>query len=535
MLIKRLTLTLILGVCTLTASLAQDSLLLRDYAFVRRSDPWLNGSNAAALTRFAHGNIAAAELSLTKGKGGFTDYYDAPDALLADAGVESYCRLSSRAVVYGAMSYNNFTGRDMAGSAFIPGRHLPFDIVEDSLTNTGTKHRDTYRLSGGVGYSVAGGIAIGARLDYNAANYAKYKDLRHKNKLMDMMLSAGLYLPLGTAVQIGANYLYRRTTESLQFSTYGKNDRTYMSFINYGPYIGTVEQFGSNGYTDKSRAMPLVDDINGIAAQIGAQLSAFSLYNAFTYMRRQGYYGRRSPYTITYTNHRSHIYDYAASLAMQMPTAMVRLDLSLHAENLENDARNYSEQKNDAGATYYQYYTPVKVADRLWADGAAAITADLGISDMLPSWTLQAGLRWEHRKQTAYLYPYYRRQRLTSREPFVSISHNRVSAHGVWTFAADAAFRKGDGAPYEDNTFAEPSDKATPPPTMDAYMMREYLWLTASQYCVGGSVKYSVPLPQLKMKAYVKGSATHRKCNATDNYLTGRDRTTVSIAVGCEH
>ena len=541
MLIKRLTLAMMLGLTALSSQ-AQDSLLLRDYTFVKQGDPWLIGSNAAALTRYAYENIATAELSLTKAKGGFTDFRDSPDALQVDAAVESFFRMSPHAVVFGAMSYNNFSGKNMAGSAFIPlavhlsplTSHLPFDIVEDSLNNTGTKHRDTYHLTGGFGYSVSNGLSVGARLDYTAANYAKYKDLRHKNKLMDMTFTAGVFAPLGSIVQIGASYIYRRTTESVQFSTYGKSDRTYKSFVNYGPYIGQLEQYGNIGYTDKSRAMPLVDDYNGLSTQLGFQLSPFSLYNSFTYAHRKGYYGRRSPYTITYTQHRSNVYDYTARLSFQSATTRIRADLSLQAENLENDARNYRELKNDAGATYYQYYTPVKVANRLWVDGIATLTADLGVKELLPTWTLQAGLRWAHHKQTAYLFPYYRRQHYTSYEPFVSLTRNIATQKGVWTMQAGASFRQGNGIPAEDGTFIEPSDKQTPPPTMDAYFWRDYHWMNAAQYEVGASGQYSFIMPSTAMKNYVRAAISHRKCNERNEFAAGPDRTTATLTLGCE-
>ena len=42
-----------------------------------------------------------------------------------------------------------------------------------------------------------------------------------------------------------------RTTESVLFSTYGKGGRNFVSFINYGPYIGQVEQFGNLDSYDK--------------------------------------------------------------------------------------------------------------------------------------------------------------------------------------------------------------------------------------------------------------------------------------------
>ena len=562
MLAKRLILLLAVGLVALSSQ-AQDSLLLRNYQVVKRSDPWLTAPNAAALTRFNEENMATAELSLTRAKGGFTDFYDSPNVVQADASVESFFRLSPRTVVFGAISYDNFSGRDMAGSAFLPPLtlhpspftlHHPFDIVEDSLMNTGTKHRDVYSLSGGVGVDLWRGMSFGARLDYTSANYAKYKDLRHKNKLMDLQLSAGVYVPLGRVVQLGLNYLYHRNTESVLFSTYGKSDRTYNSFINYGPFIGQVEQFGSTGYTDRSREMPLVSDADGLSLQFSLQpASCWQFYNAFTYAHLRGYYGRRSPYTITYTRHRSNQYQYDARLTAQQSGSRFYLDFSLQAENLQNYANTYREQQNDAGASYYEYFTPVKTADRLWSDVSLSLTADLGLRHQLPAWTLQTAFLQAHRKQTAYLYPYYRRQNLRTTTLTASVCRNFVATAGVWSFQLDASFTQGSGDPYEDMTFTEPSDKATEPPTMEAYLWREYQWLTAAQYAVGGSAKYSFLLPATSLKTYVRADLHHRKCNSPSPFtphpspLTllpsgetgggpgwGRDRTTVTLAVGCE-
>ena len=72
-------------------------------------------------------------------------------------------------MAYGAVSYDNWTGRDMAGSAFLQQR-LPFDIIEETDTNIGRKHRDTYQLTGAVGVDLWKGLSVGARLDYTAAN-----------------------------------------------------------------------------------------------------------------------------------------------------------------------------------------------------------------------------------------------------------------------------------------------------------------------------------------------------------------------------
>jgi hypothetical protein len=108
----------------------------------------------------------------------------------------------------------------MAGSAFINPTRKPFDIVEETTENTGTKHQDTYQLTGAIGVDLWKGISLGGRVDYTAANYAKYKDLRHSNKLMDLRLSIGLMARVLNQLNVGVNYQYHRNTESITFSKY---------------------------------------------------------------------------------------------------------------------------------------------------------------------------------------------------------------------------------------------------------------------------------------------------------------------------
>ena len=536
MLTERLIHTALLSCVLACPASAQDSLLLRDYRFVKQQDAWLTSPNAAALTRFASQRIAEAELSAGMGRGGLTDFYESPKSLCATASVESFYRINRRTVVFGSISYENYTGRDMTGSAFmhLPTlTHYPFDLVEDSLTNAGRKHRDTYRLTGAVGTDLYKGLSLGLRLDYTAANYAKYKDLRHKNKLMDMTLTAGLYLPAGAA-QFGLDYSYRRTTESVSFNLYGREEKVYKTLIDYAAMTGRIEQFGNSGYTDKSREMPLVDDYNGLSLQAAVQPAGqLDFYNSFTYFYREGYYGRKSPYTITYTGHHSHGYQYDARLTWTPRKARISIDASVAVENLENTANIYRELINDNGANYYEYYTPVKTANKVWVDTRVRLTADMGILHELPTWTVAVGYDQSRRKQTAYFYPYYRRQHLTTHDYTVSATRRLPCRQGVWSFSLDAAFRHGTGAPCEDYTFVEPNDRQEVPALMEAFLYREYQYLTAAQYSVGGSVQYAFLFPGTRLKTHARLGLSHRKGNETYDYSQGCDHTQATLTLGC--
>lgn len=176
---------------------------------------------------------------------------------------------------------------------------------------------------------------------------------------------------------------------------------------------------------------------------------------------------------------------------------------------------------------------------------AVVLTADLGAVTTIdtdsctrphiPAWILRADLNWHHRQQTAYAYPFLRRQDISSTEPFVSVSHSiPVSRRSSFlTVSLDFSFLNGSGEPFEDFTCQTPSDKQEAPATMDAYLWREYTWLTAAQYHVGSSVTYSFPMPGTHLLTYVRLGLSHRKCNDTSDYSLGRDYTSATLAMGC--
>ena len=515
---------------------AQDSLLLRNYQFVKQSDRWLTISNASALTRFNAPNIAEAEISLTKQKGGLANYFDSPNTNQIDVSVEAINRLNNRIVVAGGISYNYFSGKDMTGSAFINPTRKPFDITESTLEYPGRKHRDTYQLGGAIGYDLWKGYALGARFDYTAANYAKYKDLRHKNKLMDMSLSAGFYAPVAEWLNLGANYTYHRNTESLNFKIYGTNENIYRSLINYGAFMGQTEQFGSEGYTDKSREMPLFEDGHGGNFQIELrpteQLSAFG---SIGFSKGEGYYGTRSPYTVSCTQHERNITEIDFSLAYQPLSRMTRhrLDFSFSNEKLANRAEVVRELINSSGAYYYEYYDPVETGDKQWQDISLGYTAQLGIKGETPTWQLTASWQWGRQDQLAYLYPFYRKQAICHYELSAGVERNILLKHGLLTLALDGAFRKGSGAPYEDGAFVTPNDKQTSPSTMNSFLYREYQYLTAPQYAIGGNAKYAFIFPGTRLKTHVRLALSHRKANRSFDDCIGRDRTQGTFAIGC--
>ena len=440
-------------------------------------------------------------------------------------------------MVFGSIGYNNLAGDDMTGSVFLQNR-LPFDIVEDSLTNKGHKHCDSYHLTGGFSYSLSPALALGLKADYTAANYAKYKDLRHKNKLMNLDVTVGLMSTLNchlSTINLGLDYTYHRRTESLEFATYGKNDKVYKSLIDYGAMMGIIEQFGNEGYTDKTNEMPLFEDGHSGGLQVSFSRGAFTIFNALTFSHHTGYYGRKSQYTITYTDHGRDIFTEHVRLSYDISTSRYGLDIRYQNEKVKNRSNTYRGLVNENGATHYEYYDAVESGDKGWRNLDIDYTMHLGVRNELPTWTITAGYHWQQRDITAYLYPYYRQQQLRTNEWTASIVRNIILRKGVWNISLHGGYQKGTGDVYRDGTFVTPSDKQPQPATMSAFLYQDYQYLTAPQYHVGAQLKYTFLFPGTRFCTHVRAAFDYRHATINDETPSGLhnpSRTTFLIAAG---
>ena len=167
---------------------------------------------------------------------------------------------------------------------------------------------------------------------------------------MDLETTAAIYIPIARSFQLGGNFYYRRNTESLVFSTYGKTDKTYKSLIDYGAFIGEVEEFGVERFTDHNRELPLFDEYFGGGAQVQWNIMPqLRWYNDVNVAHRTGYYGRKSPSTTQLSHHHSRVVEMASRLSFSHGNTAHELDFSLRTENLVNMEEHFREQKNEAG------------------------------------------------------------------------------------------------------------------------------------------------------------------------------------------
>ena len=169
-----------------------------------------------------------------------------------------------------------------------------------------------------------------------------------------------------------------------------------------------------------------------------------------------------------------------------------------------------------------------------WYDFSTLLRAQWGIRGELPTWDLAAGYTRDERRQSAYLYPYYRHQQLTTNTLSIAATRNLLTRQGVWSFTLNAAYQKGSGEPYQDGTFTPQTSDVLPlTSTMPAFLYREYQYLVAPQYLLGVRVKYAFLFPGTRLKTHVRLGLDYRKATGNYDYILGSQHTQLSLALGC--
>ncbi|MDR3236593.1 MAG: hypothetical protein LBT48_07740 [Prevotellaceae bacterium] len=519
--------------CSATLVAAQDSCAYRqDIAYVRQSEAWLHSENASGLQHVAASNISSAGIYFVKNNGEYVNYHQSDNSYEMGALTESFFRINPRIVFYGKVHYSNFTGQNMGGSTFINPYYNAFDIVEFSDTTRGAKNLERYHLVGAVSARLVKGLSLGGKLDYTAANYAKYKDLRHTNTFFDLTATAGLSYRIGSVAEVGAGYYYRRSIEGITFAVYGNTDRQYTSLINFGMFYGRTELFSTSasvGYTNSSGMLPVVNTFNGWSVQANLKPAKhWSFFNEFAYKTRKGYYGTRSTTSPVYVEHEGTYRTYTGALSFKK-----RHTLQLHVEREQLDNfENIFEQSNSATGGRHEivYYGNNKVLDRKTRRLRAAYTAQLGAAGGYPAWTLHAAGGSLLRQQTVSLYPFYRMQEVRYYEGALLAGRNIARRRSIYSLTLGVSYGSGRGTEKYDGTYVAVPESQRPPKSSDANLKREYEYLTAAH--VGGNVglQYAFPLRYAK-HGYVRADGA--LTGVPDGYFKSQQYATATLTVGC--
>jgi hypothetical protein len=498
--------------------------------YLPRVEAWRGSENAAGLHLLPARDASVARLFLDKEDGQLVNYHQSPDSRAWGARVASVARLHRRVSLAGEIVYDYFKGKDMGGSTFIDPSRAPFNIVEYADTNRGTKSLERYTLSGALAADLHRGLVAGARVHYKAANHSKHKDLRHKNTLLDLSLSAGLAARVARGVEVGANYFHRRSIEGIGFSVYGNTDRQYLSLVSFGAFLGRRELFGDSGYTSESR--PLVDAHHGAAVQINLSRRRLALFQEFSYRARSGYFGEKSTTAIRYSDHEGTTLSYRAHLSLRAPRATHLLELLASRETLENQENIYRAETTPGQTTVIVYYGQAKMLERSDTRLAATYTGLLGHVAGHPAWSWHASVDHASRALTVSFYPFFRLQNLRTFASHVGASRHLPLGTRTLGLALDLGASTGSGVPARDGLYATPSANQPAPRTADHLLHREHEYLTLPRGSLTATLSLDHPVTP-SARAFARLSSTFRRTFRPVHYLLSRSSRALSISLGC--
>ena len=234
------------------------------YDRMLRNNFWNTSDNVTGIRQDSVSR-SYAELSGTYEDGGFRDTWQAPRGWSAGASTASIQHLEKMSLK-GSFAFTQTEGYDMCGSMFIKPGFYPVDVLEFT---PGRKTLQTYAFDGGISYDLASRWRIGAMMDFESSNIAKRKDLRHSNWRLDMTVSPGFMYHDGDFA-IGANYIFRKTSETVDAKQVGISETSYYAFLDKGLMYGVHNIWTGSGLhldEDGVKGFPVKDFSNGAAIQ----------------------------------------------------------------------------------------------------------------------------------------------------------------------------------------------------------------------------------------------------------------------------
>ena len=234
------------------------------YEQVVRRSFWNASQNIAGIRQDSLSRSYAEAFGKYEG-GEFRDSWQPEQSWSAGAATASI-RHMEKMSLKGSFSFTQTEGYDMCGSMFVNPGYYPVDVLEFT---PGRKTLQTYTFDGGISYDLTKIWRIGAMMDFESANIAKRKDLRHSNWLLDMTVAPGFMYHRGDWA-FGASYIYRKTSESVEATQIGVSESSYYAFLDKGLMYGVYNIWtGSGLYLDEAgvKGFPVKEITNGFALQ----------------------------------------------------------------------------------------------------------------------------------------------------------------------------------------------------------------------------------------------------------------------------
>ena len=348
---------------------------------------------------------------------------------------------------------------------------------------------------------------------------------------MDLGVSAGFRFAPTESFSIGLSAIYRRTLENFTGNKYGVKNYTHYILVDFGGFYGSREIFeDKNGHVAVGDYRPMFNNFYGGSLQIAAG-NKTKIFNEITFLLRNGYFGKKSSSTVTFTEHNGSIIEYNGVLTVPASDALHRIGLDVRYESLDNNKNIYKLVTPEGSMTQVEYVgAPQNVLKRTDISGALSYSGYTGIKEYRPLWEYGIKAEGWYRMQTTSIFPFIRNSSVAHADARIWGTRNILDqSRNMFTIGLEGLFSMGFGNPKEDTVLA--STTSDPPRSMDLYLDRDFEYKTAMQ--AGGCLRlrYTRFFGE-KIAFYVEAKDCFTHLLKKPEFLTGSYRNILDTKIG---
>lgn len=520
------------AICTICLCLAANAAgqdWVPDYRFVWDNNTYINLNNPAAVS-FWNGKLSVAELSFDKHNGGLRDIEEASDSWKIIAGTESYCRISDLIAFHGRLSWSDFQGQKMGGPVLMDPDYNPVGFYESDYSelSQGLKTRELYSLGGDIAITPWERWSFGAGVSYQAGDQVKSKDPRFSNVWMDLVVNAGVTFKAADFLTLGLSGSWRNTMENVKGHIYGTTDKQYFIYTDKGGFFGTMAELaGDYNYVPESSYRPMINDWYGGALQI---VVADNYSNEFSFMKRAGYYGKKSSSTATFFEFDGIKAGYEGLFIIPAGSGLHRIALSAGYETLSNNENLFKYDNPEGGNTVVNYTGQNHILDRSTKRASLDWRWCGKVTSGHPAFVLGARGGWDSMSQSSIIYPFWRKHAISHAEAELYGSKSFFSGDNCFTVDASVSGLYGYGTKNQDGSYVQTT--STVLRSFDQYLNMHYEFETAPR--AGGTLGFTYTRQfGGKMAFLIRLSDSFTSLLAAPEYLEGANRNIISISLGC--
>ena len=469
-----------------------------------RRNAWNGSVNAAGLRQDSVSH-SYAEAYFTKENGGLTDPSSSDNSWNAGVRTESIRHLN-RISFAGGFNYDYFDGRNMCGSMFTVPGYYPVDIVEFT---PGRKVRESYDFRAGLSAELTRRWLVGLNVSFEARNYAKRKDLRHKNTRLDFEFSPGVMYRSGRFA-VGAAYIVGIDNEKIEAEEIGSTPESYQAFFDRGLRYGTLQLWESNDLhltTSGVTGFPIRETTQGA----GLQLQYGPLYVDAAYRNRQGRTGAGGA---TWHEYDADLVTANGVLTLGEASDLHYVRLGMEWESLANRENILTyESVNGVSTPHLHGSTPIFGRKRL------DLSAEYEWTTTRMDWRVGIN-HTDLNRESTLMYPQTRGQRLQ----WTMVWSTWLYRFGAWELTLAADFRRGGFSEREELGESPARPGEYPMQLTDFYNCENEYW-TMPRVGAGAGVRRNIRRFYIDLSArYEHGFDVH--------YVSQPNRVRATLDVG---